>query len=96
MLYDLEGGGGGLVIKSCLTLVTPWQFPLSVGFSRQQDWSGLPFPSPGALLNPGIKPVSPTSSALQVGSLLLNHWGRPTFPYSNLYIYSIWFQSINI
>ena len=43
-------GGGGLVAKSCLTLVTPWtvacQVPLSMGFSRQEYWSGLPFPSP--------------------------------------------------
>ena len=42
---------------------TPWtaacQAPLSMGFSRQQDWSGLPFPSPGDLPNPGIKPRSP-------------------------------------
>jgi hypothetical protein len=40
-------GGGGLVPKSCLTLVTPWtvarQAPLSMGFSRQEYWSGLPF-----------------------------------------------------
>ena len=38
---------------------TPWtvacQAPLSVGFSRQKYWSGLPFPSPGDLLNPGIE-----------------------------------------
>ena len=38
-----------LVAKSCLTLATPWtvacQAPLSVGFSRQEYWSGLPFPS---------------------------------------------------
>ena len=72
-IYDLEVDVGGLVIKSCLTLVTPWQFPLSMGFSRQQDWSGLPFPSPGALLNPGIKPRSP---ALQVNSLL-SHQRNP-------------------
>ena len=52
--YDLEVGGGGLVIKSCLTLVTPWQFPLFMGFSKQEGWSGLPFPSLGSLLNPGI------------------------------------------
>ena len=43
------GGGGGLVTKSCPTLVTPWtvarQAPLSMGFSRQKYWSGLPFPS---------------------------------------------------
>ena len=45
--------GGGLVAKSCPTLATPWilacQAPLSMGFSRQEYWSGLPFPSPGDL-----------------------------------------------
>ena len=57
-------GYGGLVAKLCSTLVTPWtvafQAPLSVGFSRQEYWSGLPFSSPGDLPNPGIKsnPVS--------------------------------------
>ena len=43
-------GGGGLVAKSCPILVTPWtvalQVPLSMGFSRQEYWSWLPFPSP--------------------------------------------------
>ena len=67
---DLYGGGGGLVAKSCPTLVTPWtlaqQAPLSMGFSRQEYWSGLPFPSPGDLPDPGIKPRSP---ALQEDSL---------------------------
>ena len=42
--------GGGLVAKSCPTLVTPWtvahQAPPSMGFSRQEYWSGLSFPSP--------------------------------------------------
>ena len=42
--------GGGLVAKLCRTLATPWtesrQSPLSMGFSRQEHWSGLPFPSP--------------------------------------------------
>ena len=42
---------------------TPWtvayQAPLSMGFSRQQSWSGLPFPSPGDLPNPGIEAGSP-------------------------------------
>ena len=59
-----------LVAKSCLTLVTLWtvasQAPLAMGFSRQEYWSGLPFPSPGDLPNPGIKPRSP---ALQADSL---------------------------
>ena len=36
-----------------------YQAPLSMGFSRQQYWSGLPFPSPGDLPNPGIEPGSP-------------------------------------
>ena len=44
--------------------VIPWtvahQTPLSMGFPRQYYWSGLPFPSPGDLLNPGIEPGSPT------------------------------------
>ena len=48
-LKGTSGGGSGLVAKSCLTLVTPWnvahQSPLSMRFSRQKYWSGLPFPS---------------------------------------------------
>ena len=51
--------------------MTPWtvahQAPLSMGFSRQEYWSGLPFPSPMDLPNPGIEPRSPT---LQADSLL--------------------------
>ena len=50
--------------------VTPWtvacQAPPSMGFSRQEYWSGLSFPSPGGLPNPGIKSASP---ALQADSL---------------------------
>ena len=52
----------GLVVKSC-TFATLWtvacQIPLSMRFSRQEYWSGLPFSSPGYLPDPGIKPVSP-------------------------------------
>ena len=51
--------------------MTPWtaahQAPLSMRFSRQGYWSGLPFPSPGDIPNPGIEPGSP---ALQADSLL--------------------------
>ena len=54
---------GGLAAQLCLTLETSWtvayQAPLSMGFSRQEYWSGLPLPSPGGLPNPGIKPRSP-------------------------------------
>ena len=50
--------------------VTPWtvasQASLSMGFSRQEYWSGFPFPSPGGLPDPGIEPGSP---AFQVDSL---------------------------
>ena len=63
-------GGGGLVTKSCPTRVTPWtvacQAALSMGFSKQEYWSGLPFPSPGDLPNPEIEPRSP---ALQTDAL---------------------------
>ena len=52
---------------------TPWtvvhQAPLSMGFSRHEYWSGLPFPPPGDLPHPGIKPVSPVSPALANGFL---------------------------
>ena len=43
------------------------------GISWQEQWSGLPFPPAGDLLNTGIEPASPVSPALQVGSLLLSH-----------------------
>ena len=58
-------GGGGLVTKWCLTLAIQWtiacQDSLSTGFSRQEYWSGLSFPSPVDLPDPGIKPRSPDS-----------------------------------
>ena len=50
------------------------QTPLCVGFSRQESWNGLPFPSPGDLPKPGIEPGSP---ALQAGSLPSKPLGRP-------------------
>ena len=63
-------GDSSLVAKLCPTFATPWtialEASLSVGFSRQEYWSGLPFPSPGDLPNPGIKPRSP---ALQADAL---------------------------
>ena len=58
----------------------PWtisyQAPLSMGFSRQEYQSRLPFPSPGNLPNPGIKPGSPT---LQADALLSEPPGKPPF-----------------
>ena len=74
-------GGGCLDAKSCLTIATPWtvacQAPLSMRFSRQEYWSGLPFPSPGDLPDPGIKPRSP---ALQADSFPIELQGKLTFP----------------
>ena len=52
------------VAQSCPTLATPWtvayNVPPSMGFSRQEYWSGVPFPSPEDLPNPEIEPGSPT------------------------------------
>ena len=57
---------------------TPWtvtyQAPLSMGFSREEYWGGLPFPSSGDLPDPGIEPGSPT---LQTDSLLSELLGKP-------------------
>ena len=51
--------------------------PLSMGFSRQEHWSGLPFPSPRDLRYPGVEPASPMSPVLQVDSLPLSHQHLP-------------------
>jgi len=64
---------------SCIRLlVTPWtvayQVSLSMGFSRQEYWSGLPFPSPGDLPDPGIKPRSPI---LEADALTSEPPGKP-------------------
>ena len=78
IILCINHGGGGLVTKSCLTLATPWtaacQAPLSMGFSRQEYCSGLPFPSPGDIPNTGIEPGSP---ALQADSLQSEPPGKP-------------------
>ena len=59
---------------------TPWtiayQAPPSMGFSRQECWSGLPFPSPGDLPDPGIKPRSP---ALQADAFPSAPPGKPVY-----------------
>ena len=57
--------------QSCPTFATPWtaarQAPLSMGFSRQEYWSRLSFPTPGELSDPGVKPMSPVSPGLAGG-----------------------------
>ena len=73
-------------IKVCCSLspvqlfATPWivacQASLSIGFSRQEDWSGLPCPPLGNLPHPGMEPRYPASPALPADPLLLSHQGR--------------------
>ena len=82
----VAGAGGGLVAKSCPTLATPWtvaqQAPLSMRFSRQEYRSGLPFPFPGDLPDPGVKPGSPALQAVSFPTELqwvaggLHKWSR--------------------
>ena len=78
-----------MCVKTCLELsrvrlfATPWavayKAPLSMEFLRQEYWSGLPFPSPGDLPNPGIEPGSP---ALQADSLSSEPPRKPAKSYT--------------
>ena len=65
-------------LQLCSALCDPkaiaCQTPLSMGFSRQEYWSGLPCTLPGNLPDPGTEPEIP---ALQADFLLLSHWGGP-------------------
>ena len=77
--------------SSCVCLFeTIWtvacQAPLSMGFSRQECWSGLPGPPPGDLPHPGIESASPAPPALQADSLPLNHWGSSLYIYFSKYL----------
>ena len=68
-------------IISCDPMDCSPQAPLSMGLSRQEYWSGLPFPPPGDFSNPGIKPKSSASPALTEDSgifctLVLNNTGN--------------------
>ena len=63
------------------SFATPWtvayQAPLSMGFLKQEYWSGLPFPSPGDLPDPGIEPTFPAASALAGGFFTPEPPGKP-------------------
>ena len=63
------------------TVCDPWtiacQTPLSMGFSRQGYWSGLPFPPPRGLPDPGTEPTSPVSCALAGGFFTPEPPGKP-------------------
>ena len=70
--------GEGKLLSHVRLFATPWtvtyQASPSIGFSRQEYWSGLPFPSPGDLPDPGIKPRSPT---LEADALTSEPPGKP-------------------
>ena len=84
------------MLSSIQLFETPWtivhQAPLSMDFSRQEYWSGLPFPTPGGLPDPGIKPESP---ALAGGCFTTAPPGKPTelcvytiYTYTYVYIHT--------
>ena len=95
-MYCFFGWLAGLVLKSCPTLETPWtvacKVSLPMGLSRQEYWSGLPFPSPGNLPDPGIKPGSPALQASQNLRKPENSWlhrtSRNKRPYKSLHTYT--------
>ena len=66
-----------LVRLSATLRTVDCQAHLSMGFSRQEWENGLPFPPPGDLPDPGIKPVSPVSPAMEASSLPLAPPGKP-------------------
>ena len=81
-----------LITKSCPTpFVTPMDYialqaPVSVGFPRQEYWSGLPFPSPGDLPDPGTEPLSP---AVVDGFFTPEPPGQPSIYDTDTFIQSI-------
>ena len=74
-----------VILRGLQPYVAP-QAPLSMGFSRQECWSGLPCPPPGDLSNPGIEPASP---ALKADSLPLSHQESSIFSYLDLNVRTI-------
>ena len=66
---------------------------LSVGFSRQEYWSGLPCPAPGYIPDPGVEPASLMLPALQADSLPTEPWGKPMHAYTCIYMQTQSLQS---
>ena len=71
---------------------------LSIGFSRQDFWSGFPCPPPGDLPYPEVEPKSPVLTALQADSLPLSHWRSPFLDIylDYKYIHNIWDNTAHI
>ena len=76
-----SSSGCACVLSRVPLFAIPWtiphQAPLSMGFSRQEFWSGLLFPSPGSFPDPGIKPMSPESPTLAGGFFTTEPPGKP-------------------
>ena len=73
-VFGLDGGNGSTGILFAIPWTVAYQAPPSMEFSRQEYWSGLPFPSPGDLPDPGTESRSP---ALQADTLLSELPGKP-------------------
>ena len=94
-LWDpTDGSPPGSALRPVQLFTTPWtvahQTPLSMGFSRQEYWSGLPFPSPGDLPDPEIEPGSPT---LQADALTSEPPGKPLCRVSVNSTLNVWWCS---
>ena len=78
--WESKNAPSGVCAKLLWTVA--FQALLTMGFSRQEYWSGLPCPLPGYLPDPEIEPVCPAALALQADSLLPSHWGSPQMHHS--------------
>ena len=81
LVSPVQQCASAMCARSRPPLHDPWtvahQAPLSVGFSRQACWSGLPFPAPGDFSDPGIKPASSTSPSVAGGFSTAEPSGKP-------------------
>ena len=79
----VKSGGKSESISPVRLSATPGtvarQAPLSMGFPRQEYWSGLPLPTPGNLPNPGIEPESPASPSLSGRFFTTEQHGKPKY-----------------
>ena len=86
------------LLSHVLLFIIPWtvarQAPLSMGFSRQESWSGLPCPSPGDLSHPGICLLGLWH--WQMDSLPLCHLGSPTYTYFQIFALIVYYKTMGI
>ena len=73
------------MLYSAILWTVTHQSPLSVGFSRQEYWSGMPCPPPGNIANPGSEHLYPATPASQADSLPLSHQGSQLL---HIYVYA--------